>query len=81
MLASDLKGFNSEANVIIDGKPVVAIQNLDNGDIYLSSTKKIGECKECGHATYALSKYHGGEYVAYCPQCDNNKTEFGFIKK
>lgn len=81
MLKKDLLGFSNKANVKIDGKSIKGLQNLDNGDLYISTTKKLGECKECGHAVYSLENYHGGEFIAFCPQCNCYKTEFQFIKK
>ena len=82
LLKKDLHGFRKDANILIDGETVKGLQNLDNGDLYISTSKKIGECKKCGHAVY-IRKYLKGdaEYIAYCPQCNIIKTEFQIIKK
>lgn len=82
LLKKDLQGFKLDANIIIDGSPIKGLQNLDNGDLYISTSKKIGECKECGHATYFRKNITGdADYIAYCPQCNVLKTEFQITKK
>lgn len=75
ILKDDLKGFNPEAIVLVDGKDVAGITSLSNGNIYISTRRKIGNCMHCGYAVYAMHNYKGGEFVAYCPECSCNKLE------
>lgn len=75
-----LQGYSEESIIIFDRKNPTAITSLSNGDMYISSTNKIGNCKTCGYAIYGIQDYNGGEYVGYCPECDCNKTEFEFLK-
>ena len=73
-------GWFPESKILVDGKEIVGLQNLDDNTLYLSTEPKIGECNTCGHAVYKNPHYQGGEYVTKCPQCNKALTEFQFTK-
>lgn len=74
MLKEDLAMFGESNHVLINGVDVTSITSMPNGDVNLSSKKKIGNCKKCGYAVYAVDNYHGGEEIGFCTVCNCNKT-------
>lgn len=72
-------GWLDDSHILVDGKHIKGIQNLNDNTLYISTEPKIGECKKCGHAVYRNPYYQGGEYLTKCPQCQIDLTARNII--
>lgn len=77
-LKDDIKhGWKETSEIIVDKRKIKGLQSLDNGNLYISTYPKIGNCNLCGHAVYVRENFSGiNEYIGYCPNCNMLKTEF-----
>lgn len=76
-----LIGYEDDKAVYLDNKHAVAIVNDKHGNIHLSTVHKIGKCNCCDSPVYPRVDATGdSEYIATCPCCHINLTEFQFNK-
>lgn len=75
-LINKLRPYHEDSNLLFNlnsSNDIKHISNTKDGDIIISCEKPIGNCNSCNEYVF---KEHHLDYLAYCPNCDENKYSF-----